>query len=80
MNIAANKIKGARGSIGFNIEQIKAARSDDDLNILVLASDYIIFDDAKDLVDVFLNTPYDPTDNHARRLEKIKHLESEISS
>jgi len=76
MDIAANKINGVRSSIGFNIEQVKAARNDDNLNILVLACNYLMFDDAKALTEIFLATPYDPTDNHARRLLKIKNLEN----
>ncbi len=75
VNIASNKIKGVRCSIGFNVEQVKAARRDDNLNILALASDYTLFDDAKLLIETFLSTPFDPTDNHARRIEKIKNLE-----
>jgi ribose 5-phosphate isomerase B len=76
VDIAANKIDGVRCSIGFNIEQVKAARKDDNLNVLALASNFVIFEDAKVLVDTFLHTPYDPTDNHARRIEKIKNLET----
>lgn len=76
VNIASNKIKGIRCSIGFNLEQVKAARRDDDLNVLAIASNYTLFEDVKVLIETFLNTPYDPTDNHARRIEKIKKLEA----
>jgi ribose 5-phosphate isomerase B len=76
VNITANKIKGIRCSVGFNIGQVKAARNDDNINILALASDFTFLEDAKVLIDTFLQTAYDPTDNHARRLEKIKNLES----
>ncbi len=75
VDITANKIKGVRSVLGFNIEQIKAARNDDDVNILSLASDYTFFDNAKLLIGAFLETPFDPTDNHVRRIEKIKSLE-----
>jgi len=76
MDITANKITGVRSVLGFNIEQVKAARNDDNVNILSLASDYTLPDDAKILIETFLNSPYDPTDNHARRIEKIKNLEN----
>jgi ribose 5-phosphate isomerase B len=75
VNIAANKINGIRSVLGFNVEQVKAARNDDNVNILSLASDYTLPDDAKILVETFLQSAYDPTDNHARRIEKIKILE-----
>ncbi|KKQ75098.1 MAG: Ribose 5-phosphate isomerase [Candidatus Woesebacteria bacterium GW2011_GWB1_38_5b] len=76
VDITANKINGIRACLGFNIEQVKAARADDDVNVLALSSDFTIFDDAKLLIDAFLKTPFDPTDNHVRRIEKIKSLES----
>jgi ribose 5-phosphate isomerase B len=76
VDIATNKIKGARCTIGFNVEQIKASRRDDNLNVLALASNFTLLDDAKALIETFLQTPYDPTDNHARRIEKIKTLEN----
>jgi ribose 5-phosphate isomerase RpiB len=62
--------------LGFNIGQVKAARNDDNVNILALASDFTLFEDAKLLVETFLTTAYDPTDNHARRIEKIKQIEN----
>jgi ribose 5-phosphate isomerase B len=75
VDITANKINGIRSSIGFNVEQVKAARRDDNLNVLALASDFALFEDAKVLIETFLSTAYDPTDNHVRRLEKIRNLE-----
>jgi len=76
VNIVANKIKDIRSVLGFNLEQVKAARNDDNVNIISLASDYTLPDDAKILIDAFLSTAYDPTDNHARRIDKIRNLES----
>ncbi len=76
VDITANKIKGVRSCLGFNIGQVKAARSDDNVNVLALASDFTFFEDSKALIETFLQTPYNPTDNHARRIEKIKNLET----
>ena len=75
VDITANKIRGIRSASGFNIEQVEAARADDNINVLALASDFTFFDSAKDLVEAFLQTQYNPTDNHARRIEKIRQLE-----
>ena len=75
VDITANKIKGIRSCLGFNIEQVKAARNDDDINVLALSSDFILSDSAKDIVNAFLTTVFNPTDNHVRRIEKIKRLE-----
>lgn len=76
VSIASNKIKGVRCSIGFNIEQVKASRRDDNINVLAIASDFTLFEDAKIMIQTFLQTPYEPTDNHVRRIEKIKNLEN----
>ena len=77
VDITANKVKGARSALGFNVEQVRAARNDDNVNVLSLASDFTLFEDAKILIDTFITTAYNPTDNHARRIEKIKNLESQ---
>lgn len=76
VDIAANKINGVRSVLGFNVEQVKAARSDDNVNVLALAANFTFFEDSKSLIETFLQTPYNPTDNHARRIEKIKTLEA----
>lgn len=73
--ITANKFKGIRCGLGLMEQQVQAARHDDDINMLALASDYIIFDDARRMVDIFLQTPFEPTENHVRRLEKITRIE-----
>lgn len=76
VDITANKINGARSVLGFNVEQVKAARTDDNVNILALAANFTFFEDSKSLIETFLQTPYNPTDNHVRRIEKIKTLEA----
>lgn len=76
VDITANKVKGIRSVLGFNIEQVKAARSDDNVNILSLPGDFTFFEDSKSLIETFLQTPFNPTDNHVRRIEKIKTLEA----
>ena len=75
MDIAANKVQGARASIGFQANQVFDARSHDDLNILVLSSDFISEDDAKSMVKVFIETPLSPEPRHTRRIQKIIALE-----
>lgn len=80
VDMAVNKIKGVRASIGFNLEQVKAARADDNLNVLALASDFTLPDDAQMMIETFLTTGFNPTDNHTRRIEKIENLENNSNS
>jgi ribose 5-phosphate isomerase B len=72
VNIAANKIKGIRCALGFNTEQIKASRNDDDANVLALASDFTDFEKSKTYISIFLQTAFAPTANHIRRLNKLE--------
>lgn len=76
VDIAANKIKGVRCGLGFSVEQVRAARKDDDINILALPADFIDETQAKELVKVFLETPFSEEERHKRRIAKIKKIEN----
>jgi ribose 5-phosphate isomerase B len=76
MDVAANKIDGARASFGLDDEQVSAGRKEDDMNILVLAADYVNEDRAKKMLEAFLKTEFDGKKRHAKRLEEIKRIEA----
>ena len=71
VNIAANKIKGVRCSLGFDPNQVKNGREDEDINILAIAVDYTGEEPAKALILSFLDTKFVNVERHVRRLEKI---------
>lgn len=75
VDVVANKRDGVRASIGKNKEQVKSGRSDDDMNILVIAADYTTEKEAKEMLDVFINTQFSGKARHQRRLEEIKRIE-----
>lgn len=75
VEVVANKFDGIRASIGLNPEQIKAGRTDDDMNVLVVASDFTEEKEAKDMLKVFLETDYEKLARRERRLEEIKKIE-----
>ena len=75
MDIVANNFKGIRSVLGFNAEQVRLARNDDNINILTLPSDFISEKEAKDLVEMFLETPFESHERFVRRINKIKELE-----
>lgn len=75
VDITANKFDGVRASIGFSKDQVKAGRSHDDMNVLVIAADYLSLPDAKKLVLAFLETSFDKKARHKRRLEDIERIE-----
>ncbi len=73
--IAANKISGARCSLGLNPAHIKRSRQEDDINILALAADFVNEAQAKEMLDVFLTTDFFVKDRYARRIHKIASRE-----
>ncbi len=75
VEITANKIDGVRCSLGQSKEQIQKARQDDDINVLAISSDFTNIENAKDLIESFLQTDFISNDNHNRRIEKISNLE-----
>lgn len=75
VDVTANKFDGVRASIGKSAEQVKAGRKDDDMNVLVIASDFTKELDAKKMISAFLKTRYEKIARHERRLEEITRIE-----
>lgn len=74
VDIVANRYPGVRCVLGFDEKQVKMARNDDDVNCLALPADYIDFDKAKKLIEVFLNTEFSAEPRFIRRLTKIEAM------
>lgn len=77
--IAANKVKGIRAGLCTSEKQAKAARNDDDINILCLSADLISVEENIKIVSVFLATMFSSEERHIRRINEIKKYESQIS-
>ncbi|MCL4386985.1 RpiB/LacA/LacB family sugar-phosphate isomerase [Patescibacteria group bacterium] len=76
VDVVANKFDGVRASIGKSAEQVKAGRTDDDMNVLVIAADYTKEEEAKKMVKVFLGTEFKKEERYRKRLEEIKKIEA----
>jgi ribose 5-phosphate isomerase B len=76
VEVVANKFDGIRAGIGKSAMQVKAARSDDDMNVLVIAADFTQEKEAKAMLIAFLETKFDGLERHKDRLEEITHLEA----
>lgn len=73
--IVANKFKGVRAGLVWNIEEAKASRNDDMTNVLCLPSDYISAKAVEKIATVWLATPFSKDKRHVRRVGKIARLE-----
>ena len=78
VNIAANKVRGARASTAINEDEVRHARKHDDLNILALSADYTSVSEAKTMIAIFLEEEFLPEERFVRRLNKIVELESRV--
>ncbi|MBP9686790.1 MAG: RpiB/LacA/LacB family sugar-phosphate isomerase [Candidatus Doudnabacteria bacterium] len=74
MCIAANKFKGVRAGLVWNVKEAKASRTDDHTNILCLPSDYIKPVLAQKIVQAWLDTPWSKEKRHIRRVKKVNSL------
>ena len=68
--MAANKHEKIRAAIAWKNEIAELARTHNDANIICLPARYISVDEAKEMVDTFLNTPFEGG-RHQRRVDKI---------
>jgi ribose 5-phosphate isomerase B len=77
VDIVANKFKGVRSALAMSAEQIRAGRHDDDVNVLSLAANFIKPEEALEIVNVFLATPFESNEErYVRRLDKITAIEN----
>jgi RpiB/LacA/LacB family sugar-phosphate isomerase len=74
MSIAANKVPGVRAALVFDEEMAGLARKHNDANVLCLSAKYTQLEQAKKMVDAFLNSQFEGG-RHERRVGKIEtHL------
>ncbi|OGY97402.1 MAG: hypothetical protein A2128_01585 [Candidatus Liptonbacteria bacterium GWC1_60_9] len=78
--IAANKVKGIRASLVTSPELARAARNDEDLNVLSISADHTDEESAKRIIEAFLSTPFSAEERHHRRKDKIARAEYADSS
>lgn len=71
MAVVANKVRGVRAVLAHDSQLVAAGRRDDDVNVLALGADFIGAEDAKKVVEVFLNTEFAGEERHVRRLKEI---------
>jgi len=74
MCMAANRFKGIRASLCWNLEIARASRNDDDSNVLCLSARYLSTEEAQSIITVFLNTPFAGAPRFVRRLNELDQL------
>ena len=76
-SIVANKVKGIRAALCFNILAAKLSRLHNDANILVLGVKFVNINRAKKIIDVWLKTDFQGG-RHLRRVRQIERIEKYV--
>jgi len=76
MSIVANKFPGTRAALANDLYSSRCSREHNDANILIIGGRIVGKELAKEIVKVWLETPF-AGGRHKRRLEKIEALEKE---
>ena len=77
MAMVANKFKGVRSAPCFCTRAAQFSRLHNDTNILSLGADYVTVDEAKEILDTWLNTEFEGG-RHQERLDLVSEIEREI--
>ena len=73
--VAANKVKGIKAGIGYNISVAESMRKHDNANIICFGSDNISEDFSLVVLKRWLETDFSNEERHVRRLKKVEALE-----
>lgn len=74
MCMAANRFKGIRASLCWNLAEARSARNDDDSNVLCLSATQTKPDDMSAIITTWLQTPFAGADRFVRRLKQLDEL------
>jgi len=70
ISMTANKHQGIRSALCWNKEISELARLHNDANVCSIPARFVSFDQAKEIVEAFLNTSFEGG-RHLKRVEKI---------
>ena len=74
--IAANKVHGVRAALCHDLWMARMARSHNDANVLSMGARVVTPTMAREIVTVFLTTPFEG-DRHVGRIELLREIERE---
>lgn len=70
IGMTLNKHQGIRAALCWQTDIAKLAREHNDANVVVMPGRFISNEEAKKIIDIFLDTPFEGG-RHQRRIEKI---------
>jgi ribose 5-phosphate isomerase B len=73
--IAANKVKGVRAALAWNLSTAKLAREHNDANVVAVGGRQHSVEEATAIIEAFLAEPFSNDERHVRRIGKIAAYE-----
>ena len=73
--IAANKVKGIRAALAWNLDTAKLARQHNDANVVAVGARQHSQDEVLELIRAFVAEPFSHDERHVRRIGKIAAYE-----
>ena len=74
MDILANRFPHVRCGLGFTPQQIRIAKRDDNLNCVSIPADFSTENEARSIIEMFLETTFAGGEKYQRRLKKIEKI------
>ncbi|WOH19329.1 ribose-5-phosphate isomerase [Paenarthrobacter sp. GOM3] len=75
--ISANKVKGVRAALVWNVDTAVLARQHNDANVVAVGGRQHSVEEATELIKAFLAEPFSNAERHERRIGKITAYETD---
>lgn len=73
--IAANKVTGTRAALVWSLDTAVLAREHNNANVIAIGARQHSLDEAVELIDLFIATPFPGDERHVRRIGQIAEFE-----
>lgn len=74
--MAANKVPGIRAALVWNLSTAELAREHNNANVISIGARQHTPEEAIELIDRFLNTPFSNEERHVRRIQQLAEYET----
>lgn len=74
--IAANKVRGIRAALAWNLDTARLARQHNDANVVAVGGRQHTLAEATEIIDAFLAEPFSGAERHVRRVAQIAEYEA----
>ncbi len=77
VSISANKVKGIRCALVSDCFSARVTRDHNDSNVLALGQRVLGIELAKEIVKIWIETPFSNDERHIRRIDKVMKIEDQ---